>query len=267
MTRSIRAGMGLGDALYLQAIVRHLVDHQALRVCTAYPDVFRPHQGRIELAPFTRQGINILAHYTTRKSVVGTDQFEDCCITAGIHEPVDLVIDWQREEGGPAAEVQRIAAGRRVVLVQLPRSPMGRKDGFGHELLPDCRVIQRLIDRVKGECLVVQVGAGAPLFKFSGIEVDLRDRTTVPQLLDVASIAAGFLGYVSFFVPLAESFKRPALLVWSKLQRRANTAFIRQITPQKILHRESSKHVVDDWTEDRIALALADFLAAVRLPK
>lgn len=259
--------MGLGDALYLQAIVRHLVRSQPLRVCTAYPEVFLPHLGRVELAPFTRQGIDILAHYTTRKGQAGTDQFEDCCACARIAEPVDLVIDWKVTDQGLVDNVLSLAAGRPVLLVQLPRAPMGRTDGFGHELLPDCRVIQRLIDRARGECLVVQVGAGAPLFRFEGIDLDLRDRTTVSQMLDVASVASGFLGYVSFFVPLAESFKRPAMLIWSKLQRRAPLQFVRQITPQKILHRESSLHAYDDWPVDDVDRVFEQFIAAVRLAR
>lgn len=48
-------------------------------------------------------------------------------------------------------------------------------------------------------------------------------------------------------MPLAESFDRPALFVWSRRGLRSPRAFISQITPNKILHkRETSRHVIDD---------------------
>jgi hypothetical protein len=73
----------------------------------------------------------------------------------------------------------------------------------------------------------------------------------VRDLLDVASVADGFLGYCSFMVPLAESFSKPALFVWSHRGLRAPQAYVRQITPQKILHRDTSHFVMDDWPIDR----------------
>lgn len=260
--KSIRAGMGLGDAIYLQAAVRHLAKKERMRVCTSWPDVFRPLSGSIELAPFTRNGIDRLCHYTTRKGVTGTTQFQDMCITAGIQEPVELKIDWEVTDK-PLTD-RLLSHGKPVILVQLPRAPMGRTDGFGHELLPDCRAIQRVIDRLSVEFLIVQVGSGKSLFKFSGIDVDLADKTTVCQLLDVASIASGLIGYVSFFVPLAESLSKPALLVWSKLQTKANTAFIRQITPQKVLHRDSSLHFGDGWPADQADPVIDKFISLCR---
>lgn len=249
--KSIRGGMGLGDALYLQAVVRHLVNQgERLRVCTAWPEVFRPLGDKVQTVPFTRAGVDLVAHYTRRKNHP-TTQLQDMRIEAGIKDPVDLVIDWTPTD---AALIERLQApGRRIVCVQLPRAPMGRTDGFGHELLPDCRVIQRVIDALPPDVLKVQIGAGRPLFKFSGIDVDLADQTSVSQLLDVASIADGFVGYVSFLAPLAESFKKPAMFVWSKLGLRSNTGFIRLITPAKVLERPTSLHVVDNWNAAAIA--------------
>jgi hypothetical protein len=142
----------------------------------------------------------------------------------------------------------------------MARSPMGRKDGFGAELLPDCRMIQRAIDRLKGRALIVLIGSGKPLFEFKGIDVDLSNKTTVRQLLDVASIADGFLGYCSFIIPLAESFSKPALIVWSRRGLNAGHQYIRQITPQKVLYRESSQFVIDDASLEEIDEAADGFM-------
>jgi hypothetical protein len=188
--------MGLGDAIYVQSVVRHLVQKgESLRVCTAWPDVFRQLGPKVTTAPFTRQ-VNILAHYSARKQKVGTTQFEDVCQTAGIREKVDLRLDWKVEDEKLVGWLKETADGRPIVLVQLPRSPMGRKDGFGAELLPDCRVIDRVIARLKTRrALIVQIGAGASLYGLSGIDVDLSNRTTVGQMFDVATAADAFVGY------------------------------------------------------------------------
>lgn len=249
--RRMRGGMGLGDALYVQSVARHLVERgQAIRVCTAWPDVFR--QLLVSTAPFSRQ-VDILAHYSARKGKVGTTQFEDCCQTAGIREPVELRLDWKVEDEALVAWLKEAANDRPIVIVGMPRSPMGRTDGFGAEVLPDCRVIQKVIDRLKKRgALIVQIGAGASLYGFEGIDVDLANKTKVGQVLDISTAATAFVGYCSFLVPLAESLSKPALFVWSKRGLRSGVPYIAAITPKKILQKTSSRFVIDDANDEEI---------------
>lgn len=255
---SIRAGMGLGDALYLQSIVRHLLKRgNKLEVCTAWPDVFRPVKSQIILSEFRRERITRVAHYTDRKRISGTDQFQDCCLRAGIPEPVDLRLDWEPLNLDLVRGLRYKL--RPIVVVQLPRAPMDRTDGFGADLLPNCGVIQRAIDMIGNRAYFVQVGSGAPLYRFSGIDLDLANKTSVTDLLDVGYAADAFLGYVSYIVPLAESLKKPALLIWSRKGLNSiepRREFIRSITPQKILHRESSRAVIDDCSQAELAGAV-----------
>lgn len=256
--KSIRGGMGLGDALYVQAVARHIIQTRGerLKACTAWPEVFKHLP--VEIAPFTRQGISYLSHYSGRKGIEGTTQFEDCCIAAGIREPVDFRLDWKLEDEALAARVRE--PGKPVVLVQLPRTPMGRTDGFGAELLPDCRRIQQAIDLIGGQATKVLIGAGQPLYTLTGIDIDLTNQTTVSQILDLGSIAHGVLGYVSFAVPLAETFSKPGLFVWSRKGLRSGLPFIRSITPKKVLHRASSRAVVDDCQEQELRDAVESLL-------
>lgn len=258
--KTIRCGRGLGDSLYLQSVVRHLLETtgETFKVRSDWPDVFRPLAPRVEVTPFSRL-VDVVAHYSARKGHAGTTQFEDCCAGAGLADKkVDLRLDWT--VGDKSLVHPLLALGRQIVVVQLPRNPMGRIDGFGKELLPDCKVIQRCIDALRERALIVQVGSGVPLFKFKGIDVDLANRTSVSQLIDVAAVADGFLGYCSFMVPLAESFSKPALFVWSSRGLRAGHIYVRQITPKKVLHRASSQHVVDDWDPARIDEVINAFL-------
>lgn len=258
--KTIRCGRGLGDSLYLQSVVRHLIEtgtHRRMRVRSDYPDVFRPLGERVEVTPFNRN-VDILAHYSARKGRAGTTQFEDCCHAAGIAGPVDLRLDWTVSDEGLTDRL--LPSLLPIVLVQLPRSPMGRTDGFGAELLPDCRSIQLAIDVLRDSALIVQVGAGEPLYRFTGIDVDLSNQTTVAQLLDVASVADGFLGYCSFMLPLAESFNKPALMVWSRRGLTAGHPYVRQITPLKVIHKPATTIAVMDDDKDGIRKAAHDFL-------
>lgn len=245
--KAIRCGRGLGDSIYLESVCRHLIEKngEPLRVYSDWPDVFRPLGDKAKVVPFGRTGIDILAHYATRKSAKGTTQFQDCCINAGIREPVELRLDWVANQ---SATVDRLLSfGKPILCIGLPRSPMGRTDGFGKELLPRGEVTQKIIDRIHDRFTTVQVGAGTPLFKYRGIDVDLANRTTVAEMLDVCHAAAGFIGYVSFVLPVAESMRKPALMVWSRAGLNDRQEYVRQITPEKVIeHKQDTMVVMDD---------------------
>lgn len=261
---SIRSGKGLGDNLYLQSIARHLVEtgHRPI-VCTSFPDLFRPLSGKVDVEPYRRDHVDRVAHYISRKRVPGTDQFVDCCINAGVGDRAELRLDWSPVNFPLLARLK--AQGKPVVMVQLPRHPMGRADGYGADLLPDCTVIQRAIDRIGDRAFKVQVGQGEPLFRFSGIDLDLANATTVSDLLDVAYASDGALGYCSFIVPLAESLNKPTLLVWSRRGLRSSNSFVRAIVPEKIIHRPSTtRAVVDDAKEAELNGAVDAFCDAIR---
>lgn len=266
MMTSIRGGMGLGDALYVQAVARHLVGRERVEVCTKWPDVFRPLAG-VTLSPFRRDRISRLAHYSLRRAVRETDQFEDCCLQAGLTIDVPLRLDWRVVNGDLIARVKGKAAGRPIVLLQLPRAPMDRKDGYGDELVPDLGVIQAVIDRLRGQgAFVVQAGAGVPLHRFTGVDLDLANATSVCELLDLASAADAFLGSVSFIVPLAESLERPVLVVWSRRGLQSKNEIIRWLTPAKVLHGPRSRAVMDDAPGVEIVAAADALCEPIRRP-
>lgn len=237
---AIRGGMGLGDSLYLQGVVRYFVEKgERLEVCSKWPEVFRHYGDEIRVVPFRRNNIQILAHYSLRKPRTDTNQWQDCCITARIQEPWSLELNWKPQSA-------LIPDGKPYIAVSLPRIPMDRIDGFGLSLMPDWRVLQRVMDSLQQRYRIVQIGSGKPVHQFSGIDIDLANKTTVGELIDVAHGAAGFLGYCSFIVPLAESFNKPSLIVWSHKGLQDKHAYIRQITPRKVLSKPSSHWVMDN---------------------
>jgi hypothetical protein len=255
---SIRGGSGFGDALYVQAIARHFVNQgHRVEACVhaKWSPVFRPLGEKVDVSPFRRDRIDVLAHYSTRRRNRETDQFEDCCIRAGVGSDVELRLDWK---AAPGALLEHVRAYHRpVVLLQLPRLPMDRTDGYGVELLPEFSVLQRAISHLRQRgALIVQVGAGEPLHRFEGIDLDLANATSVAELIDLASIADACLGYVSFLVPLSESLRKPALFVWSRRGLRSKNEIIAWLTPNKVLHGPLAQAVVDDCSEEELTGAV-----------
>lgn len=255
---SIRGGSGLGDALYVQAVARHLVKQgQRVEACVhaKWAPVFRPLGDKVTVSPFRRERIDVLAHYSTRRRNRETDQFQDCCVSAGVGMDVELRLDWK---AAPGPLLVRVRAYRQpIVLLQLPRLPMDRTDGYGDELLPDFAVLQRAIDHLRQRgALIVQVGAGEPLHRFEGIDLDLANATSVAELIDVASVADACLGYVSFLLPLSESLSKPALFVWSRRGLASKNEIIAWLTPKKVLHGPLARAVIDDCSEGELTGAV-----------
>lgn len=261
--------MGLGDTLYMQSIARHLVEQgQVPEVCTKYPDVFKTLFGKVVVSPFRRDRVDRIAHYIGRKKYPDTDQFRDCCISARVTD-VDLRLDWKWRN----KELEQ--SGKPVVIVQMPRVPMGRVDKFGDDLLPDCRKLQQAIDLLRGRATIVQIGKGKPIFwdgkslidrPLRGIDIDLANKTTVAEMITAAATAQGFLGYCSFIAPLAESLKKPLQLIFSRRGMNSHNQFIRQITPQKIFYLPSSRSVVDDCTDQEMTEAINAFFDTLGSP-
>jgi len=251
LVKRIRCGSGLGDSLYLQGVVRYLLKERddILNVCSNYPDIFS--QLDVNVVPFSRENIDILAVYTTRKSEE-TTQFQDCCITAGIPQDTELRLDWK-----PSSLLAK-RPRKPTIAVLLPRNPMGRTDGYGNTILPDCSVIQYIINKIKA--CYIQLGAGEPLFKFKNIDINLANKTSIAELIDIASQVDGFIGYPSFFMPLSESFNKPALYVFSRAAARDKHKFVRQLIPRKMLQNTGKEfYVYDDWRPDAVKRVIDDF--------
>lgn len=263
--KSIRGGAGLGDAIYVAGVARHLLARgEALEICTSFPDIYRQMQGRYRFASYRRAPVDIVAHYTGRRDKAGTSQFADCCITAGLPADLEFRLDWKPQN---LDLIERLrAAGKPIIVVQMPRAPFARIDGFGAEFLPDCRTIQRAIERLKGRAFLVQIGTGKALHKFEGLDLDLANATSVTDVIDVAFAADAFLGQCSFMVPLAESFSKPALFVWSRRGLKSPHEVIRQMTPKKVLHRSTCRAVIDDCSEAELFKEIDALCEQVRSP-
>lgn len=244
----IRGNSGIGDAIYTRAVVEHFIRKgERVTVCSNHPDVFLGLDCTVE--PFRRDKVDKAAVYTTRKKFTDTNQWQDVCITAGVPRETPLTITWARRNHALVDNLRRRAEGRALVLVHGGRTPMGRKDGFGKELLPKQCAFEAVLGCVR-DCFIVRVGHG-PEYPLP-VNADLNGQTSVADLLDLGQACDAVVGQCSLAIPLAEGFDKPAMFVWAAAGLKAAHAYIRQITPEKILSKTSSAFVMDNWTNEQI---------------
>lgn len=255
--KRIRGGSGLGDAVYVRPVAEHFVRlGDQVTVCTDYSDVFLGAGVTVER--FGRDRINVLAHYTAGKADPRTNQWQDVCRAARIHVELPLAFPWEVRNPDLVARVRRQAAGRPVLIVHGGRTPMGRTDGFGRELLPRQGAFSAAVAGAAAACCV---GIGGPGLEYPvATEVDLRGSTSVSDLLDLFRSCDGVLGQCSFAVPMAEVFDRPLLVVWSVAGLESRVPYVRQITPQKVFAMPTSGYLVDCLPEAEITARAARFV-------
>ena len=251
----IRSGSGLGDSLYLQGVVRELVNRGEtdITVRTNFPDVFHSIKDHIHTVPFTKENTKQTAVYTLRMGEP-TSYFQDCCISAGLQGSVDFKMDWSVKNTDLIAELK--SHNKPILLVQMVRKPMARDDGFAENLVPNCDRIQEALDQIGDKAYKVLIGAGENLHPFEGIDLDLSNKTTLHDILDLGYSCDAMLGYCSFMVPLAEQFSKNVLFIWSRKGLKDKHSFVRKVTPRKVLHRKSSRYVIDDCTPQELEKAV-----------
>lgn len=245
--RTIRGGRGLGDSLYLRPIAEYfLAQGDEVTVLSDYPQIYTGL--KVEVKRFTRFGVNVLAHYVMGKSNPLTTQWDDVCASAGVSVP--LRFTWNIVNHALVDRIVEKAKGRPIIVVHGGRVPMGRTDGFGLELLPDRAAFEAVLAELK-DCFTVLVGGGAQLYPLEA-DFDLNGKTSVSDLLDIASVCDGVVAQCSFAIPLAEVFDKPLLIVWAAHGLVAREPYVRQITPMKVLSKPTSHFVVDDRSETDI---------------
>ena len=58
-------------------------------------------------------------------------------------------------------------------------------------------------------------------------------------------------------MPLAESFDIPLVVLWSSKGLNSTDPFINSLVPEKVLSKETSHFVIDDWDDSEIQSALS----------
>ena len=257
--KHLRGGSGLGDSLYVRVVAEELIRQgHKVTAYTDYPDVFIGVTCRVE--SFGRTGINCVAHYTAGKQNPATSQWDDVCDSAQVPR-VPFGFTWNVINSQLVSQVKEQARGRPVVLIHGGRAPMNRVDNFGIELLPEKQAFDRVQEAIRREVFLVRIGEGTQKYPLDRVELDLWGKTSVADLIDLASICDALVAPCSFVVPLAEAFDKPLLAIWAASGLYpARHPYIKSITPRKVLAKPSSSFVMDDWNPERITAAAAGFV-------
>lgn len=257
----IRSGRGLGDSIYLRAIAGYLVARgDTVTALSDYPDIFIDSGTKVE--PFTRAGANIrVAHYTHTMQDQSLTQYAEMLRSAALPEDVPLRFNWRVRNRALVDAVQERAAGRPLILVHGGRAAMQRTDGFSADMLPQREAFNAVLHALDA-CYSVRIGAGPHVYDIAGIAEDLRDRTSVSDLLDLAVTCDGIVAQCSFAVPLAEVFDKPLLAVWAARGLKTDrNQYIRHVTPAKVLQKTAttSGYLLDEWPAEKIDERVAWF--------
>lgn len=242
----IRSGSGLGDAIYLRPFADYLArTGKSISVCSNYPDVFIGSGCQVE--PFTRDRIDMVAHYVGAKERQDTTIWDDLCAHAKIQ--TQLHMDWEVRNKALVKGIRSRADGRPIVVVHSGREPMGRRDKFGIELLPDRNAFATVCNAI--DAYKVLVGRGEQIYT-PPVDEDLWNRTTVADVLDIVSWSSGVVSMCGFPIPMAEAMDKPLLVVWSSKGLCSANPFIRTVTPRKLLTKTTSGVVMDNWPTEAL---------------
>lgn len=245
----IRAGSGLGDGIYLRCLADEFVRRgKPVTALCNYPDLFIGSQAKVE--PFSRNPCDVVGHYVNGKGNPETSQWEDCCKAAGVEAP--LRIEWEIRNTKMVERVKEKAAGRPIILVHGGRTPMGRTDGFGMELLPEKSAFDTVLNALK-DCYLLRFGRGDQIYPLD-VSDDLNGQTTVSDLLDLGASCDAVVCQCSFAIPLAEVFDKPLLVIWSRRTQSSNKPYVQQITPTKVISGDGDV-VIDDWAPELLHMA------------
>jgi len=253
--KRLRGGSGLGDSLYVRPICDELIRRgEQITVLSNYPDVFLGSGATVE--PFSRNNVQVVAHYVNGKSKAGTTQWQDVCESAKVG--AEMRFNWSIKNESLIERLHALAAGRPIILAHGGRAPMGRADGFANDLLPTQWVFDEILVQLR-DCFVVGIGSKEGIRYELQVESDMTGRTSVSDLLDMAYSCDAVVAQCSFAIPLAECFDKPMLAVWSHRVHVSNQAYIKTIIPQKVLSKSTSTFVMDDWNEEQITEAVNAF--------
>lgn len=247
----LRGPSGLGDSMYLRPIAEEFARAgKKLVVLSNYPEVFIGSGLKIE--PFEKLTATLAAHYAGGKARRNTNQFQDMLLSVGLSPDIPLKFGWVVQNSALIEDVRQQAAGRRIVLVHGGREPMNRDDGYGTELLPKPEAFLAALDMDSSSCFFVNIGSRSKTLYELPSHLDLRDRTSVADLIDLGSACDGVIAQCSFAVPLAEIFDKPLLIIWAARGLKSHKPYIAAVTPEKVFTADHSLAVFDNESEERI---------------
>lgn len=238
---TLNAPTGLGDAIYVRAIVLHLLAKgERVTVLSRWPAVFSdlPVTVNSERQMDVRAPESDVRHVTAClhcqiPAIMALDKFSLACLQAGIVEPVALKMDWKPRNPVLLSRIAADAAGRDIVLYQ----PLRRAGNLAEQTLrPMADAYRGLIAERQGS---FRIRVGHPNFTEDvdmPCELDLIGRIAVEDALDIATVADEIIGENCYLPVVAQALGKPFVCMFSKRGLSSPFNKVRGVTPERSFH-------------------------------
>ncbi len=232
----INASKGLGDAIYLRAIVMQLLaDDEQVTVYTQWPDVFFGLD--ITLRSLEEIGDhNGIRHaaYSRVAPIDGLNQYEMACHYAGLERAAPLDLRWKVRNEAKLARILSASKGRRIFIYQNVK----KANNPEQELIrPKREAFRAFIDSFYD---FFRIRTGHPDYVEDGdlpCELNLVGKTGIHDMFDLATIGDTFFSDPSYLPILAESLDKPHTIMFSRRGQQAESERVSRVTPELLFHK------------------------------
>lgn len=247
---NLNGSKGLGDALYVRAVARHLLwkENKEVTVFTRWPEVFRDLPLKVKaLGDLTGQEdihpVVYCSHCRVQQPA-SLDFFTLACRQAGIVDEVDLFIDWKVKNKRLVESIRLAARGRRIFVYQSPKKANGPEQEV---LRPRREAFNRYIENHK-DCYRVRLGHPSAVEddKDAPLDMDLFGKISVSDALDVGASADLLFSDPSFITVMAESMGKRFTAMLSRRVEAFPNIRARAMTADRLFHNKNLLTVVYD---------------------
>lgn len=243
-------GGGLGDTVYMRAVVLHLLKRgEKLKVFTRYPDMFADLP--LEVAPEQTKGkqdadVRVVGYSAKERQPPGVDIFQRTCRNTGIAERVELRIDWKVRNTKLLDKIKRDANGRRIFVYQ-PLKAVNDKKPWSPLTKPRREAFVKVLER-HADFYRVKLGhpPSVPEDKDMPCELDLWGRAFIFDTFDVLSIADLCFSQPSFINAAAEALDKNYICMFSRAALNSSYVRVSSTTPESLFHKKHLATAVYD---------------------
>jgi len=256
---SLRGAGGLGDAVYMYPVLKYYLEHgQSVEILTKYPDVYKPLKklGLIVTDRYAKQP-DRECRYAPRYAIQKTTTFEDTVMLAGIEEKLTLKIEFESPGSFD------FKTKNKICVIRNPSLPMNGK-GIGELLIPDCTIFQKIIDAFKDRVYFILAGNSGGNFSFplKGIDLNLTEKLSLPQVMQLITQADINLTQCGFIFPFCEALNRKVFVLFSDRGMKCNHKFFPYIIPKKVINKPSIvSYAIDNEPHEKILERFGELLA------
>jgi hypothetical protein len=235
---ALRVPNGLGDAIYLRAIVLHLLKRgEGVAVFTKWRDVFSDLPVQIRETPeAAAHQVRYLHNSSDRALPKGMTDFAMRCRQAGIKEPVELRMDWQVRNPALLDQIKRDAAGRKILVYQCARQVRSEASAL---LKPRRAVFNKFIAD-HDDYYRIKIGHPPHVEddQEAKCELDLFGKAFIHDSFDIGTIGDLLFGQHCFVLCMAEAMNKPYVCMFARAALKSNMPQANTTTPDRCFNKK-----------------------------